>query len=560
MAVKPWLSLYDTGVPHTIDVPDMPLPQLLHQAAQTFPTTVAIRFYGYTMTYARLEAEVLQFAYGLAQAGVMPGERVMLLLPNIPQAVIGYYGALLAGAVVVLVNPVFDADQLLYQLIDAQVETVIALSMFHGLLREALELMRQRRPDLAIKRVVYTNLKEYLPRIQRQLFTLLRQEREGHRVPQAEAREAYWMRHLIDAGRTATSLPRLVADAAAVILYTGGTTGAARGVVHTHRSLYANVLQTRAWFTTARPGHERVLCVVPFSHAYGMTTGMNLALALASAMILLPTFETRHVLYAIRRERPTLFPGVPPMYAALNEVRDARRYRLDSLKACLSGAAPLPVEVQEGFERITRGRLVEGYGLTEAGPVTHGNPIMGPRRVGHIGLPLPDTEARIVDLHTDQDLPPGEIGELLVRGPQVMQGYWQRPDETAAALTADGWLRTGDVARMSPDGYFQLIQRKKDMIVAGPYNIYPRDVEEVLYEHPQVLDAAVVGVRRPDGTPAIKAFVVLRPQEHVTAAEVQAFLRERLQAPLVPNEIEFRAALPRSFVGKVLRRLLVEEE
>jgi long-chain acyl-CoA synthetase len=275
-------------------------------------------------------------------------------------------------------------------------------------------------------------------------------------------------------------------------------------------------------------------------------------------MILLPTFETRNVLHAIRRARPTLFPGVPPMYAAINELPDARRYGLASLRACLSGAAPLPVEIQEGFERITRARLVEGYGLTEAGPVTHANPIIGRHgRSGSIGVPLPSTEAKVVDMQTGVELAPGQVGEMLVRGPQLMQGYWNRPRETAEALTLDGWLRTGDVARMDEGGFFQVIERRKEMVVAGRYNIYPRDVEEVLYEHPKVLEAAVAGVPDAEGQ-SLRAFVVLRRGEKATPEEILAFLRERLSAYKVPGAVEFLDALPRSFIGKVLRRALVE--
>jgi long-chain acyl-CoA synthetase len=291
-----------------------------------------------------------------------------------------------------------------------------------------------------------------------------------------------------------------------------------------------------------------------------MTARMNLAVALAGAMILLPTFETMNVLHAFRRERPTIFPGVPPMYAALCEVPRVRSYGLSSLRACISGAAPLPVEVQEGFERLTRAHLAEGYGLTEAGPVTHAMPLAGHRdRHGFIGLPLPGTEAKVVDMDTGADLPPGAVGELLVRGPQVMRGYWRRPQETAEALLPGGWLRTGDVARMDEQGFFQVIERRKEMIVAGRYNIYPRDVEEVLYEHPKVLEAAVAGVPREDGAD-ITAFVVLRRGESASADEILAFLRERLSSHKVPGGVEFIDALPRSFIGKVLRRVLVERQ
>jgi long-chain acyl-CoA synthetase len=547
---QPWLQHYDEGVPQRLDLAPAPLTALLEEAAERFPEQIALSFYGRAISYRELRLQARRFARGLRAAGVAPGERVLLLLPNIPQAVICYYGALLAGAIVVLTNPLFDAEALTYELGDSGASTLVALSMFY-------ELVEQARGAAGVERVIYTNIKEYLPRTQRTLFTLLRQEQEGHRVPEAIARRALWLQRMLSDDDGPLPAPR--PDDDAVILYTSGTTGQAKGVLHSHASLHANALQTSAWFAGAEPGGERVLCAIPFSHSYGMTACMNFSVALAATMILLPTFETQHVLSTIKRERPTIFPGVPPMYAALNEVRDVRKFGLASLKGCLCGAAPLPIEVQEGFERITRARLVEGYGLTEAGPATHANPMWGKRRAGTIGLPLPNTEAKIVALDGGDEVAPGGLGELLVRGPQLMRGYWGRPAETAEALTPDGWLRTGDVARMTADGYFQVIERKKEMIVAGPFNIYPRDVEEVLYEHPKVLDAAVVGVPAAGGGTEIRAFVVLRPGDRVSEAEVLAFLRDRINLPVAPSAVEFRQALPRSPIGKLLRRRLIEE-
>ena len=550
----PWLANYDAGVPHTIDNAAATLPTLLQAAADQHPFAQAIAFYGRTIHYADLQTEARRLARGLIGAGLTPSERTIILLPNVPQAVICYYAVIMAGGIVVLSNPLFDVQTLVHQLRDSGAETVIALSMFH-------ELIVQAQAQTSIKRVIYTNLKEYLPTTQRHLFTLLRQENEGHRVPEERARTALWMQHLIESGvGSEPELPTLAPQTDAVILYTSGTTGEPKGVVHTHASLVANARQISAWIPEVQQGNERLLCVVPFSHSYGMSACMNCAVAIAATMILLPTFETQNVLHAIRREKPTIFPGVPPMYAALNEVRDVRRYGLSSIKACISGAAPLPVEVQEGFERITRGRLVEGYGLTEAGPATHANPLRGRRRAGYIGLPLPSTEARIVDPDSGADRPIGEIGELLVRGPQLMRGYWNRPAETAEAFTADGWLRTGDLARLNAEGYFQLIERKKEMIIAGNYNIYPRDVEEVLYEHPEIIEAAVVGKPQINGEPAITAYVVLRSGERSTSEEVLDFLRERLPSYMTPSSVIFRKALPRSFIGKILRRALVDGE
>jgi long-chain acyl-CoA synthetase len=553
MTNKPWLLHYDQGVPHEIDIPPLALPELLARAARLYPDAPALLFYGKTMTYAELDTVATRFASALIDAGVQPGDRIVLVLPNVPQVVFCYYGALRAGAIVVLTNPLHEAGSLITQVEDAQATSIVALSMFHPL----IEQVRARVP---LERVIFTNLKEHLPSAQRQLFTLLRQEREGHRVPDSQARRSLWLTRMLE-GATTQPLPVLDQTQTAVLLYTGGTTSEPKGVTHTHRSLIANAMQTVAWISDAKPGQERILCALPFSHAYGMTACMNLAVTLAAAMILLPTFETQHVLRAMQREHPTIFPGVPPMYASIAEVKNVRSYGLASLRACISGAAPLPVEVQEGFERITRAKLVEGYGLTEAGPVTHANPIHATTaRHGFIGLPLPSTDAKIVDLETSADLPPGKIGELFVRGPQVMQGYWNRPVETAEALTPDGWLRTGDLARMDADGFFQVIERKKEMIVAGRYNVYPRDIEEVLYEHPKVLEAAVAGVPRDEGEADVKAFVVLRQGETATADEIIGFLRDRLSAYKIPAAVEFLDKLPRSFIGKVLRRVLVERE
>jgi long-chain acyl-CoA synthetase len=553
MTHKPWLRHYDQGVPHEIETPPFALPELLARAARLYPDAPATLFYGKTTTYAELDTLATRFACALIDAGVKPGDRIVLVLPNVPQVVFCYYGALRAGAIVVLTNPLHEAGSLVKQVEDAQASSIVALSIFHPL----IEQVRARVP---LERVVFTNLKEHLPSGQRQLFTLLRQEREGHRVPEPQARRSLWLTRMLE-GATAQPLPALDPTKPAVLLYTGGTTSEPKGVIHTHQSLIANAMQTAGWISDAKPAKERILCALPFSHAYGMTACMNLGVALAAAMILLPTFETENVLHAIRREHPTIFPGVPPMYAAITEVKNVRSYGVASLRACISGAAPLPVEVQEGFERITRAKLVEGYGLTEAGPVTHANPIhaTAPRH-GFIGLPLPSTEAKIVDLDTGAGLLPGQIGEMLVRGPQLMQGYWNRPEETAEVLTPDGWLRTGDLARMDADGFFQVIERRKEMIVAGRYNIYPRDIEEVLYEHPKVLEAAVAGVPHEQGQADVKAFVVLRHGESATADEIIQFLRERLSAYKIPAAVEFLDKLPRSFIGKVLRRVLVEPE
>ena len=348
-------------------------------------------------------------------------------------------------------------------------------------------------------------------------------------------------------------------DDLAILLYTGGTTSAAKGVMLSHYNLAANALQTRAWFPDLREGQDIFLSVLPLSHSYGLTTCLNLAILSGSTVILKPTLDTDRILKAIRRYQPTVFPGIPVIYAAINEIPDVRDYRISSVKICISGASSLPVEVQESFQKLTKGRLVEGYGLTEASPVTHANPLFGEERVGSIGLPLPNTDARIVHHRTGRELRPGTIGELLIRGPQVMQGYWRRPEETERALRG-GWLHTGDLAVMDSDGYFRLIDRVSDLIGVGSRYVYPRDVEEILHEHPSVQEAAAIGAGGADGRGEVRACVVLRPGFQATAEEIIAFCQNRLRTYQVPQRVYFRQEFPRSFVGKVLRRHLAEEE
>ena len=341
--------------------------------------------------------------------------------------------------------------------------------------------------------------------------------------------------------------------------YTGGTTGVPKGAMLTHRNLMANVHQVLAWAPGLEPGREVMLGVLPFFHVYGMTVSMNFGIALGAKLVLLPRFDIKQVIQAIERHKVTLFPGVPTMYVAFNTFPGIEKRDIRSIKVCISGAAPLPVEVQERFEKLTGAKLVEGYGLSEAAPVTHCNPIYGKRKKGSIGLPLPSVDARVLDPEF-RPLPPGEAGELAVKGPNVMKGYWNRPEESAAALR-EGWLLTGDIARMDEEGYFYIVDRKKDMIIAGGYNIYPREVEEVLYQHEAVLEAAVAGVPDPYRGETVKAFVVLKDEYKgkVTEKELEAFARERLAPYKVPKLWEFRDELPKTAVGKVLRRVLREE-
>jgi long-chain acyl-CoA synthetase len=547
---RPWLRRYEPDVPYTLAYPSQPIYGLLDSAARRYPHHRAIVFYDHPMTYRDLNDAVNRIANALVELGVKKGDRVALLLPNSPQTVIAYYGALKAGAVVVSMNPLFSANELLQQIVDAGAQTLVALSVFQGM----IEQIKSRTP---LKQVILTNIKEYFSPVRRLFFEIVRERREGHRLDVRGRDNVYSFQDLLAHARNTPPEVQVTPDDLALIQYSSGTTDLPKGVMLTHANLIANTTQLRHWITEIEEGSEVLLGVLPFSHSYGMTTCMNLGISIAAALILLPTFSTREVLNVIKRYRPSLFPGVPTMYLAINQYPNVRRFGLKSIQACVSGAAPLPMEVQEAFEKLTRGKLVEGYGLTEASPVTHANPILGQRKTGTIGVPLPDTDAKVVDMETGLDAPAGSIGELVVRGPQVMRGYWNQPDESARVLR-DGWLYTGDVARVDGDGYFQIIDRKKDMILAGAYNIYPRDVEEVLYENPKVLEVAVAGVPPGSGQQAVKAYVVLKKGEMATAEEFIEFCRRRLADYAVPHLFEFREQLPKTFVGKVFKRKLEE--
>jgi len=547
---RPWLKHYEANVSFTLAYPSQPLFRFMEMAARKHPQHRAIVFYDCVINYRELNELANRFANALIELGVRKGDRVALLLPNSPQMVIAYYGALKAGAIVVSLNPLFNVDELSHQLNDSGAETIVALSVFHPLVK----IVRTGTP---LKRVIVTNIKEYFSPLRRALFSIVREAREGHRINLRGESDTYSFQDLLAHAPNVTPGVRVEPDDLALLQYSSGTTEAAKGAMLTHANVVANTTQLRHWLTDVDEGEERILGVLPFSHIYGMTTALNLSIAIAATLILLPTFSTREVLNVIKKYRPTLFPGVPTMYVAINHYPGVRRFGLKSIRACVSGAAPLPVEVQEAFEKLTHGRLVEGYGLTEASPVTHANPIYGQRKTGSIGVPLPDTDAKIVDWKTGADLAPGEIGELAVRGPQVMRGYWHRPDETARVLR-DGWLFTGDLARVDEDGYFQIIDRRKDMILAGDFNVYPRDIEEVLYENPKVLEVAVAGVPPEGGDQIVKAYVVLRKGEMATPEEFIEFCRMRLEDYAVPRFVEFRDQLPKTFVGKVFKRKLEE--
>jgi len=549
----PWLDSYPPGVPEHVEVPPANLARLLADAARAYPHAPALHFEGRTTSYAELADRAWRFAAALARLGVTRGSRVGLILPNCPQAVVALFGALRLGAVVVQNNPLYTERELERQLADAGVEVLICLDLVYG----RVKAVRER---VGIREVIVTSTLDELPALKRVLAHYTRRGRAASAGIGREEPVRRW-RDLLRQG--AEKAPETAVDPAAdpaLLQYTGGTTGVAKGVLLSHANLAANVEQVRAWFPDADLGHEVMMAVLPFFHVYGLTVCLLLGIRLRAALVVLPRFDLHRVLAAIDHYRPTLFPGVPTMYVAVNNAVAKGGHDLSSIKACLSGAAPLPMEVAERFERFSGGRLVEGYGLSESSPVAIANPIYGKRKAGTIGMPLPDTLARVADpADPSRTLPVGEAGELALRGPQVMLGYWNRPDESAQVLR-DGWLLTGDMAVMDEEGYFSIVDRKKDLIISGGYNIYPREVEEVLYEHPKVQEVCVAGVPDPYRGETVKAFVVLRQGERVTADELRDLAKSKLAAYKVPRVVEFRDELPKTLVGKVLRRALVDED
>ncbi len=552
---RPWLKSYGAYTPHTVPIPRQPLHKFLEAARDWKPKRTATVFYGSTLTYRQLDWRVNQFAHALHGLGVGPGERVMVVLPNMPQMIIAFFAALKIGAVVVLPNPDADAANIIKQARQTDAQVLVTLSDFGGLAKAVQERVPLKVVLADLRDAVSSRVYKHL--IARWDAAGLGQQAEPGADDGAGSGKYLMDQLMMDASRKPPQVEVSSEDLAA-ILYTSGTTDEPKGVCLTHANLVANALQTRHWIPDLNYGKETFLSVIPLTHSYGMTSAMTIPIAMAATIVLLPVFELGQVLSHIKQHKPSIFPGVPSIYMAINQAPNVRSFGLSAIKACISGAAPLPIEVQEAFEKLSRGRLVEGYGLTEASPVTHANPLEGLRKVGSIGIPVPNTDAKIVDLVTDEDLPEGQIGELLVRGPQVLQGYWGS-DEGAESAIKDGWLYTGDVAVMDHDGYFQIISRKRDTIMAGKYSVYPRDVEEVLYENSKVMEVAVVGVQSSDSGQKVKAFVVPRPGTNLSEEELLNLCRQRLAEYAVPWEIEFRKELPKSFVGKVLRRMLVEE-
>lgn len=548
----PWFAHYDKGVPHFVDVPRAPLQSLLDQAARQHGNSPAVVFQNLTLTYSELKDRAETLAASLRHRGVKEGDRVSIMLPNLPQTFIAFWGVLKAGAVAVMTNPLYMESELLHQLTDAGARHMITLDVFWPKIAE----LRER---LGLEVCYVTRIGDAL-RFPLNLFQAFSARRQGSHVP-----VPYDGRSVVAWKSLFTTRDRLsveqddARDVLAVIQYTGGTTGIAKGAMLTHGNFMANVEQLTAIIGQAGKEHHVFLALLPLFHVFGLTITLILPAHLAAEVVPMPRYVPGDMLEAFKKYKFTAFIGAPSVFISLLQQKNLPKYDLHHIRFCISGSAPMPVNWLRRFEEVTGTAITEGFGLTEASPVTHANPVFGMQKPGSIGVPVPGTDARIVDMETGtQTLPPNTIGELVVRGPQVMAGYWNRPDDTARTIR-DGWLFTGDIAYMDDDGYFHIVDRKKDLIIVGGYNVYPREIDEVLHAHPKIREAVTVGVNHRSRGETIKAYIVPKEGETLTVPEVVAYCRQKLASFKVPRMIEFREELPKSMVGKVLRRILREE-
>ena len=543
MSEHPWLKHYDPAVPPHLDYPRIPLHQLLAEAAEEAPDRTCTNFFGRKQSYREIHQDADRFAWALQRRGLQPGERVALLLPNLPQFLVAYYGILRAGGVVTPLNPLYTANELGFQLSDAGARFLVTIPLF---LEKAVGLLA----TTPLEGILVTGISEALP-FPKSWAMGLKERLQVRGVDRSQVTPLAAMLQEEPPGEWRPHRPE--PEEMAVLIYSGGTTGVAKGIMLSHFALVANAHQIRAWGQLSQ--EDGILAVLPLFHGFGMSATMNAAILSRSEIVLLPRFQRREVLRAIETHRPSFMLGVPTMFVAFNHMPDIDKYDLSSLKAVYVGAAPLTEAIKETFEAKTGARMIEGYGLTEAVTAIMANPYQGLHKVGSIGIPFPDVVAKIVDLETGEDLPPGQIGEIVLRSPTLMLGYWNRPDATAEAIRG-GWLFTGDVGAMDEDGYFTITDRKKDIIIVGGFNVFPREIEEVLYQHPKVKEGVAIGVPDDFRGERIKLFVVLKEGERATAEELMAYFQERLTAYKVPSEIEFREELPKSAIGKILRKEL----
>lgn len=547
---KVWLKQYDSGVSSTLTYPKIPLYGFLEHSVATYPDNIALSYLGNEISYAQLDILVNKAANALLKLGVQPGDRVALYLANTPQFIISLYGILKIGAIGVPINPLYKDEEVLFELEDAGVETVIVMSRFYPLIQR----IRERT---TLKNVIVTNVKAYFPWLTRLLFTILKEKEDRVTIEHGD----YELEELIEQSTSGKPDIAVSLEDIALLQYTSGTTGRPKGVMLSHYNLVVNALQCRNWMSDTVEGEERVLGWLPFFHSFGMTACLGFTIECAGKLVLIPNpHDLGYILKTIEKEKITIMPGVPTMYAALGNYKNTSKYDLNSIRACISGGAPLMENVKKRFVELTGSKLVEGYGLSEAAPVTHANPINGVNKNNSIGIPMPDTECRIVDLENgEKDVPIGEEGELIVKAPQVMRGYWHQQEMSDEAIR-NGWLYTGDVVTMDEDGYFKIVDRKKDIIIVKGFNVSPTEIEKVICLYPKVEDAAVIGIPDELRGEKIKAFVIIKAGETLDAAQLKEYLREKLAGFKLPREIEFVDALPKNVMGKLLRRLLLEQE
>ena len=549
---RPWFKHYPPEIPKSIVYDEKSLHEYLLESGIKHKEKKALHFMGKQITYGELLSEAKKMATFFQEKGLKKGDRVAIMLPNCPQGVISYYGALMAGGIVVQVNPLYTERELTYQLQDSGASFIICLDI----LVPRVSAVREKTD---IRHVVVTRIADYLPFPKNLAYPFI-QKRQYNMVVKVTptANTHIWKEVITSSTEDYKVMAIDPLEDIALLQYTGGTTGKPKGVMLTHHNLVSNVQMVKAWLYKLEEAKEVVLAALPFFHVYGMTTVMNLCIMSAYKMILLPKFDAEETLKTIQKMKPTIFPGAPTMYIGLLNHPKISKYDLSSVQACISGSASLPQDVQQKFEKLTNGRLVEGYGLTESSPVTHANLIWDKRVNGSIGLPWPNTDSKIVKKGTTEEVPIGEVGEIAVKGPQIMKGYWNKEKETNKTLK-DGWLMTGDMGRMDEDGFFYVVDRKSDMIIAGGFNIYPREVEEILFEHDGIQEASVIGIPDDYRGETVKAVIVPKQGVTLDKKQLDRYCRKNLAAYKVPRIYEFREELPKTVIGKVLKKQLIEE-
>ncbi|MBN1574582.1 MAG: long-chain fatty acid--CoA ligase [Deltaproteobacteria bacterium] len=548
-----WHQFYDEGVTPEMKIPEITIYDILENSTEKYPDNPATYFMGARLKYTQLKDHVDRFAAGLKKMGVKKGDRIAVSLPNCPQSVIAFYAAFKLGAVAVGFNPLYVERELIYQFNDSGAETLITLDILWE------KRIKGIADEVPLKRIIVTNVKDYLPGL-KALFYPVAARLQGMWAPAQPDERVHYFKDVVSNSDPKGATQEAKHEDLALLQYTGGTTGLPKGVMLSHKNIVSCTVAIGSYFTNAVMGKERHISVIPAFHIYGLTMCTVMPVYQGAEIQLIPRFDVNMLLKEIPKLKPTYFCAVPTMYVGIINHPDLKKYDISSIKGCFSGASPLPVSVMKRFEELTGGRIIEGYGLSEAAPVSHANTFFGKRKSASVGFPIPNTDCRLVDIDDGKrEVKIGEPGEVVIKGPQVMMGYWNKEEQTREALQ-DGWLYTGDIATRDEEGFFYIVDRKKDMIIAGGYNIYPREIDEVLYSHPKIQDAVAVGIPDPYRGETVKAFIVLKEGETMTEDEIKAYCKKNLAVFKVPKIYEFKKELPMSMIGKVLRKKLRDEE